>query len=313
MLDARNVQVLRGPLDLLGKIPYLLEYHPSDCVLTLLLDRDGRLLVGAEMTIEAPVDVIANAARDTAIRSRAETALIIGYAELAAKGKVTAVADSLGRHINVAYSCLMSAGRVYCLKPQCGCDAGVGLPFDPKATAVAAMSTIRGEVALPSKSALLALADPDPQAQAAVMGSYAAALRLPGRRDVRELHELHDRALLDQRLSDIDAARLAILLRRQPIRDAAWRATGAEMWQRNLWLDLTRRIPGRDVATPAALAAWCAWMRGEGALARAAARRAAAVNPNHGIARIVTTALDAGISPTDAVPAWPLLPDEDVA
>src|SRR5205085_11746500 len=102
-------------------------------------------------------------------------------------------------------------------------------------------------------------------------------------------------------------------LRRRPVREAAWLKTSTHMWQRNLWLDLTRRVPEPYVTAPAALAAWCAWMRGESTLALAAARRAAAVNPDDMTTPIVVAANQSKLSPADLIPVWPPAPDEDAA
>lgn len=309
MLDAVAPQLLRNPQDILGKIPYLLEYHPSDSIVALYVGTGGRVLAYSNAALATPADVVVDEMRDSAIRADARTVVIVGYGPLTATGTVTAVIDAVARHVHVGYACLVSGGYYYCLNDGCACDAATGVRFDPQATAVAAHATVLGEVALPSRSALLALTEPDPEAQDGVRAALPRA-RAVERPELVELDELLELAMLDQRLTDDEAARLALLLRRRPVREAAWLKTAGQMWQRNLWLDLTRRVPEPYVTAPAALAAWCAWMRGENTLALAAARRAAAVNPDDMTTLIVVAAIQSKIPATDLVPVWPPAPDE---
>ncbi|WP_344515786.1 DUF4192 family protein [Dactylosporangium maewongense] len=305
MLDASVPLLLRSPEDILGKIPYLLGFHPSDSIVTLYLGPQGQLRTFSNTSLGMPVHVIADEIRDIATRASAEMVVIVGYGPLTASTTVTAVADAAGRHVRAFYTCLLSGGYRYCLRSGCSCAAVTGVAFDPNATAVAAHATVLGEVALPSRDALLALADADPVAQAGVQAALPQARGIQ-RPELVELDELIGQAMLDQRLTDGEAARMALLLRRVPVRDAAWQRTDQEMWQRNLWLDLTRRVPDQYVAAPAALAAWCAWRRGEPTLALAAARRAAAVDPTGTIIQVVVAAIRSRRKPTDLIPVWPL-------
>jgi len=307
MLNASAPQRLHGPEDLLGKIPYLLEFHPSDSIVTLYLGPEGRVLATSAIAIDAPTQVIVDDQLDAANRSNAAMIAVVGYGPLTASGSVTAVADAMNRHVQVFSTYIVSGGYFYCLNSGCACAAVTGMPFDPKASTIAAHSTVLGEVALPSRDALLALAAPDPVAQAAVQAALprARTIHLP---ELVELDELLERAMLDQRLTDDEVARLALLLRRPQVRDAAWQQTDQLMWQRNLWLDVTRRVPEQYVTAPASLAAWCAWRRGESILAMAAARRAAAVDPSNTITRVVVGAIQSRIRPTELIPVWPLPP-----
>jgi len=314
MLDASMPQVLRNPEDLLGKIPYLLQYHPTDRIVILYLGRDGRVLIYNSIGIGAPTTEFADEIRDTATRAGAQAVVIVGYGPLSATGAVTALVDAVDRHIHIRLTCFVSAGYYYCLNRGCTCEAATGVRFDPRATQTAAHATVMGEVALPSRSDLLALTEPDPDAQDRVRAAFHRARRIE-RPELVELDEFLERAMLDQRLTDDEAARLALLLRRRSVRQVAWLRTAGQMWQRNLWLDLTRRIPEPYVAAPAALAAWCCWRRGEGTLALAAARRSAAVDPENLITTIVVTAILSKLGPADLIPVWPPAPepDEDTA
>jgi hypothetical protein len=85
------------------------------------------------------------------------------------------------------------------------------------------------------------------------------------------------------------------------------------MWQRDLWLDVTRRVPEQYVAAPAALAAWCCWLRGECTLALAAVQRVVAVDPHYTLAHLIVTGLQAGVPARELVGHWPSLPADAAA
>ncbi|WP_432983130.1 DUF4192 domain-containing protein [Dactylosporangium sp. CA-233914] len=296
---------LRSREDFLGMLPYLLQYHPSDSVVLVHLTASGRVATYADVALGTPPAIVADSVQQALAHTPTATVMIIGYGPVTAADDVAAIAEAVDRHVLVGAAGIVCGEAFYCLTPGCDCDAVTGVPFDPRSTAIAAAATLRGDVALPSRADLLALAEPDPAAQA---GVAAAIARIPvGDQPTRaELDALLERAMLDQRLTDDGAARMAWLLQQVPLRDAAWNATSHQMWQRNLWLDLTRRVPDAYVSAPAALAAWCAWMRGETTLALASARRAATVNLNNPMLRIIVASIRANIPADQVVPVWQL-------
>ncbi|MGI5238758.1 DUF4192 domain-containing protein [Dactylosporangium sp. CA-139066] len=312
MSDVSTPQVLRGPEDLLGMVPYLVGYHPADSIVVLYVQSGSRVRAVHVLSLAAPVARMVDEVLDAARRAGAECVLVVGYGPLPAAATVKALIAGITASVPVGYSCFVADGHYYCLKPGCGCAAVTGIPFDPRATAVAAAAAVRGDVALPSREALLALTAPDPAAHIVVRTAIRRTLRQaladdtrpgPADADLR-LEELLDLARADRRLTDAQVARLAVLLDDCAVHRAAWYGTDQEMWQRNLWLDLTRRVPDRYVAVPAALAAWCAWRRGEAHLAFAAARRSLEADPGNRLAAMICTAIHAKLPPT-VVAEWP--------
>ncbi len=69
-----------------------------------------------------------------------------------------------------------------------------------------------------------------------------------------------------------------------------------------LWTDVVRRVPDAGIADPATLLAWCAWQKGNGALANLAIDRALEATPGYSMASLVREALSAGLLPAAAVP-----------
>jgi hypothetical protein len=294
-------QTMRSRPELLGMVPYLLRYHPADSTVGLFVGADRFVRVASRADLNAPpAQVIGQWAR-AAQRVGAASVVVIGYGSRTAAPRIRAVADGLAAHLPVVDVLLACDGQYFCLR--CPCPAADGVAFDPAATVAAARFTLAGEVALPSREDLLAWAEPDPAEQAAVT---AALQQLPADADpVAVLRYLMEQAADGTRLPTTEVARLARLLTDRTVRDAAWLATGTAMWQRDLWLDVTRRAPAGYVAGPASLAAWCCWRRGEELLAVPACRRALSDTPDYLAARLILLAITAGIPPTTLLAGWP--------
>jgi Domain of unknown function (DUF4192) len=64
-----------------------------------------------------------------------------------------------------------------------------------------------------------------------------------------------------------------------------------------LWLALTRSTPAPELASPATLAAFTAYLRGNGALAGIALERALEAWPGHDLATLLSMALETGLPP----------------
>jgi hypothetical protein len=292
---------LRTPEDLLGLVPFLLGYHPADSLIVLFVQADHEIRVAARHDLTAPATHVTDMVRTLAARENSKSLIVVGYGPLSATGAVAAIAADLARHLPVAEAFLVATGHYFCL--GCPCGASGGVAFDPTATATAAQAAFQGIVALPDRSDLLALADPDPVEQAAV-GAEIASIRGGRTAEPANLAYFMDLAGDGIRLTTAQAAELGVLLRDKRIRERAWKATSRQMWQRDLWLDMTRRMPDAYVTGPGSLAAWCAWMRGEDTIAHAAARRVLKVNAADRLTLLIAAALDAHI-PADTIGAWP--------
>ncbi|WP_306211091.1 DUF4192 domain-containing protein [Actinoplanes sp. RD1] len=299
---------VRSRAEVLGLVPYLLGYHPKESVVAIFLDAVQDVACVSRLDLTAPAAVAVHEWSRVSAQQPAGAVLLIGYGPRDAGAQVTVVADGLAAHAPVVEVLLVTEGRFFCLRCPCG-DAS-GVVFDPAATAVAARATLAGRVALGSRDQLIALTAADPLEQirlSAVLAQPSAGADEPGPVLAYGLEVAAD----GQRLPDEQAAQLLRLLRHRTVRDLAWEATGDLMWQRDLWLDLTRRAPAGHIAAPASLAAWCAWQRGEHTLASAAVDRALADDPGYLIAQLLDHALRHGLRPQQLFPH--LAPDGGVA
>ncbi len=303
MSDPDEPYVLRSMTDVLGTVPYLLGYHPSNSVVAVYLGADNRVQVVAGVDLAMPATDIAEQFGEVAARQRSEVLVIVGYGPQAAR-TVSDVACVLAPRVQAVFPLLVADGHYFCLRRGCECPAASGIAFDPRATRTAAQFTVQGLVALPSRDDLLALVEPNPAAQSAIdlaitaLAGNAEAAR-PTVASLLQVAECGDR------LTDEQVARLVTLLASRDERDAAWLATSDKVWQRDLWLDVTRRAPSPFVAAPAALAAWSTWMRGEDHLALAAAQRALAANPRDTMAKVIITGIRSGVAARDILKNWP--------
>ncbi|GAA5055548.1 DUF4192 domain-containing protein [Nocardia callitridis] len=100
-------------------------------------------------------------------------------------------------------------------------------------------------------------------------------------------------------LMPVEIAEIAVALRDRSIRDAAFglaigdHAVAAEQ----LWVVLTRALPGADRAEAATLLAYSAYVRGDGSLAGIALEAALTAMATHSIAVLLDTSLRLGMRP----------------
>lgn len=123
-------------------------------------------------------------------------------------------------------------------------------------------------------------------------------------------------------LTEDDLLRVLIAVSDNRVRDVALGLALGE-WAgaaERLWTDLVRKAPEPELAEVAALLAYSAFLRGEGALAGVALDRIEATRPDHRLGALLRQALDTGVSPAelaviarDAAEDARILIDEDGA
>ena len=331
---------LNDPADVLAAVPYLIGYHPTDCVVMLAL-RGKSLVLTLRTDLFAPDEPAPSAvsgpgpsaeALDTAaadllrgVPATVTGAVLVGY------GRADQVEPTIlgleralkAAGIRVVEALRCDAGRYWsylCTNPAC-CPVD-GVPFDPSKSPVAATAIFAGQAALPDRAAY--------EAQVAPVGglarlsirqatdragdrlialisqaeSEAEASRIMLREGGAAIDEAVQRYADGGRLDDDEAAWLSLLLVSIPVRDLAWeRITGGPevlALHRAIWLDLTRRVEPDLVAAPGSLFAFAAWRSGDGPLARIAVERVLDEDPTYGLANIVRTALDRRLPPSIA-------------
>ncbi|GGQ83588.1 DUF4192 domain-containing protein [Couchioplanes azureus] len=303
MADEQPTSVLRTPEDLLAAVPFLLGYHPADAIIALYAKDGDRIPAVSSISVDAPTDVIVHHLRDALMRNGFRRMYLVGYAPVSARDKLNAIAHTLDATTVVDCRLLVTDGRYYCLFDSCPCTPAEGTAFDSTTSTITTNLIVRGHVALPSKKHLTDLVKSDTQTQTRI-STILAELPPEAPDPVAVVSRCMTTAASGIRLTDEQAAQLAVALRTRSGRTAAWLATDDHMWQRDLWLDMTRRIPDPYVTTPANLAAWAAWRHGDATLAWAAVTRAARVTPNNELSLLIATLLSSQINPARL--PWPL-------
>jgi hypothetical protein len=239
--------------------------------------------------------------------------------DLPHRGLVHEVLVALAAHdVPLRETLLVRGGRWWSYDcDQACCRPGAGTPVPGGATPLAAAAVAAGQVIAGDRDELVARIAPSGIAEAAAMaatvvdvGEELADLVLTDGRDAaaRVHADRVDAALarcglsgLGVRLGDGDVARVVWGLRDVRVRDRALgfalgpQAAAAE----RLWTECTRRAPAPLDAAPATLLAVCAWLRGDGAMARIAIDRALDSEPGYALAGLLSQGLDAGLRPQD--------------
>ena len=326
---------LSGPGELIDSVPYLLGFHPSDSVVLvgLRLGPTGRARVGISARVDLADLAVDGAILDRCIealaRSQASRAVVLVYdgetdripAELAGWLPWRSVIDDIGDRLADAGLALHDAVLVggarwwsyLCRDPAC-CPVD-GTPRHAPDSPAAAAAVYAGLGALPSRSALEALLEPEPSAgdprrreliEAAERADVEATLDGRGdalrRSAVRALFAAARAHTADRpapaRLPDAQLARFASALRTTAVRDACWMAVDAgRLPDSDLWRTLARRLPAPYDAAPLILLGWQEWRAGNGVMAGMAAARARASDPDCTAAQLLLDALAHGLDP----------------
>ncbi|WP_045740286.1 DUF4192 domain-containing protein [Actinoplanes rectilineatus] len=291
MTDPLPDTTYRSPQDLLGAVPYLLGYHPVDEVVAVYLGADHRILAVAAEPIRFSAETLSEHLMLRAPAEPCAQVALIGYGPPPMRPTLTTMGRIIDLFLPLHTLLWVTGSRCVCLLDSCSCKASRGIDIDSATSPVAAQLTVDGIVALPSRQALNTLVAPDLVSQAETETALAA---LPA--DVAGLlDDVLGSAKKGQRLTAEQLAPLALTLTHRDTLETAWGAVCACMWQRDLWLDVTRRVPDRYVAGPATLAAWCAWRRDEHALATVACKRAVHQGPGDRLTRLVASVVRAHV------------------
>ena len=322
---------ISDPGEIAAAVPQLLGFRPSESVVLVCLGGRSGNRIG--LTVRAdlpPPDLTAAAARvlaDTVSRARPDAVVAVLVSEvrdapgsedadLPHRGLLGDLTDALsGYGIPVRDALLVRSGRWWsydCPDPCCRPAAGSAVPDG--VSALEAASVLSGTVVASSRKALERRIEPDPGRPRTV----AACARLAGReptvaqncgpattpdRDaVREaLSRCAPGTGAGTRLSDDLVARVVLALQDPGLRDRALLAALGEdaAAAEVLWAECTRRAPEPLDAAPATLLAVSAWLRGDGAMADIALRRALDSDPGYRLAGLLLPALAACLPPAE--------------
>ncbi|WP_139980931.1 DUF4192 domain-containing protein [Nocardioides litoris] len=318
----RPAMTARSPEDLVAAGVVVLGFWPTESVVMMTLDADHSFHARVDLP-PAPTDLPAVAALLVEPAVHHHTTRVVLLVHTSDRVRARAAWRALrtafrGAGVDVVTALHVGDDRWWSLTG--GGPGGVsgdteGTPLDRDRLAAhpfLAQAVVDGRVVQPSRAALAAGLEPDPVAVARVA---ALAARLPTRSaevlasvavqadEGAWTHALVDRHLADPARpapSDAEAARLLGGMASLRVRDAAWAAITRDRAPvaTAFFTDLLRRAPEHLRAAPATLTAWSAWQAGDGALAWCALERCEAVDPDYGLAALLTDALERAVPPT---------------
>lgn len=315
----------KGPADLIALVPVVLGFHPQDSVVLLTFGPGGgsfHARVDLPVSAEEQAEV-AGLLLGAVLRNDVRQAALVFYSddEGAAESQADAVVGRLVEHGVDVIDVLRADDGHWFAVPD---DGSGGTPYDLESHRFTAQHVYDGGIVHRDRAALAdSLVGTDEEEQTAVALAatrYADHLRHgleTGRtaflrEEARWLQRRIRRSVREPApMPAVDAARVLVLCSQSAARDVALseisRPTAAAHVA--LWLDLVRSAPHHLIPGAAALLAFAAWQRGDGALAWCAVDRCLEVEPDHSLAECVARVL------TDAVPPdrWQPPPERELA
>lgn len=318
--DPTPAVTLRCIGDTLAAIPHLLGFHPSDSIVLLTGTEHGKPL-GRTLRGDLPPDNLVDAVAADMIATLAEddpsAALIIVIGGADDDGTppheplVLAVRRELAAHGVTDVAAYWVPELAADARYRCYDDPGrTGRMSDPGSSVLAAVMASKGYVTYASRSELVALLAPDSEPRVARRAELIETRRAAGTGTWPlpcRVAIVRDGLCAAGRdgvaLTDTQIATLAIALSDVEVRDACLATALPPDSERAgaaaaLWQALTRALPAPERAIPASLAAYAAYMRGDGALASIALSTALDADPDHLLAGLLDQALRHGIPPS---------------
>lgn len=315
-MNTTPVARLDGPGDLLASVPAMLGFTPDDS-LVLIAVTEGK--VGTVIRADTPPtddhacapELVKQLANATAA-AKATSAISVVVDQTARTVLVERLTEALAAlgipHTHALRVPAFTAGAAWedVLDPTVR-----GELADPRSTVLTAFLAARGAVVHRSKEDMLAVVRADDEATLRRREAliFERMRHLPTTAASLETMRSALRKALTGSVqpSDQDVADFAFALADPMIRDAALATAvpndsmlaGAAL---NLWQALTRAMPGSDRAEPATLAAFAAYMQGEGTLVSRALQIALQAQPDHLLANMLMKALRSGTHPRKLEP-----------
>ncbi|MFD1826671.1 MULTISPECIES: DUF4192 domain-containing protein [Mumia] len=314
--------------DLIGAVPAMFGFHPEHSLVALCLN-GARSQVGFRLRVDLPppddAPALAEALVGYLVAQQPEAVIVLAYAD--DDGEARPAVDALVARleeegVRLADAARFDGERFYSYScDDTRCCPPEGVPCDVEGSAVLAEAVFRGMEILPDRATLARRFEPvtgaarDDVALAAgpeltALAACAAGAQDP-QRDLRTLRRGLDRVVpvLDAVLegdedepvviSAEDRALLAVWASLVIIRDVAWTMITHDNAVRSLelWRQVAVSAPLPFEVPALTLAAFAAWLSGDGAQAQCALDRVRVVAPDYSMAVLIQSALSGCLDP----------------
>lgn len=295
-----------SPGELLGLVPYLLGFRPTES-LVLMLVRQRRVLLTARIDLPPLTMAGAVVERFTRLADQHDASglMLFGY---------SAEADATRRLLEILVDGLTACGLVdalfvgehrwWSLMCTGGCCPVEGTFYELDSHPMAAEAVYAGLTAAPDRTSIEdTVAGPpadDVAALERLTHQVAGELR---RRSTQQRCALISSLVLGlsepRLLSDEDCARLAVLAADVTVRDVAWAMMSREQIDDHLdlWGQVVRRAVFPWEVPALCLLGMAAWISGNGALQNCCTDRALKIDPTYSLATLLADINDRALSP----------------
>ncbi len=306
MTDQRHLAV-RSPEDLLACVPLLLGFLPAESVVMLGLPPDPAFHARVDIAPAPELPRMCQALVAPALKHRLGRVVLCVFTDLDAAGVVVQELLAAFRVAGIEVREVITADgrnwRTMLTAEELGEHQTYG-SYDALSHRFVAEAVVAGQVVLASRERLALSLAPDPAA-AAKVASALAVQAVPDPSWVVRTTAAH--AAAGTCPTPRETARLVVALVDLDCRDAAWGTVRRAEARAHLdvWLGICRATPTPLVAAPAAVAAFLAWLAGDGALSWCALDRSREAGVPCSLAGLVEDLLQQAVSPLDWRPVLP--------
>ena len=281
---------IREPGDILGLIPYLLGFHPTESLVAAFV-RQRRVVVTARVDLAAAADLEALVDQFDAVADQVDTRalVLIGYsADESVREMMRGLADLIP--FDLVDVLAVSGDRWWSVCCDGDCCPTEGRPYDIETHPLAAEAVMAGISATGTRDDIRALTAGPPVGEQDRLSAAAQACadrtdHLSQRRRRRRVRQVVDRVLSTGGPTETEAVEIAVLVRDIGVRDEVW----ARMTRQNAeaYVTLWRRVVAVSIwpyeAAPLAMLGWAGWLDGNGALLNCCIDRLEQVAPDYSL------------------------------
>lgn len=295
----------REPADLIGVVPYLLGFHPTESLVAVFL-RQRRVEVTARMDLVATESVDGLIAHLELVSQRVgtRTLVLLGYS---AEEKIRQTLTDLGPALPFDLVDILAVGphRWWSVLCDGDCCPSEGTPYDIGSHLLAAEAVLAGMPTASARDEIAALtAGPEPdEMDRLTRMSDACEARLAGashRRRRQRMRRGVQRGLGASGPSDLEAIELAVLAAEVAIRDVAWAMMTREEADSHvaLWRHVVALTPAPYEPAPLGLLAMAGWLSGNGALLNCCIDRLEEIAPDYSLLSLCRDISESAVPPS---------------
>ena len=279
---------IREPGDILGLIPYLLGFRPTESLVAAFV-RQRRVVVTARVDLAAAADLEALVDQLELVSGQVDTRelVLVGYsADEGVRDLMRGLADLIP--FDLVDVLAVSGDRWWSVCCDGDCCPAEGRAYDLDSHPLAAEAVLAGISATGTRDDIAALAAGPPQGERDRLTTITEACaddlsQVSRRRRQRRARQLADRTRRAVGLTEAEAVELAVLVRDIGVRDDVWTMMARK--DAEAWVTLWRGVVAVSVwpyeAAPLAMLGWAGWMDGNGALLNCCIERLEKVAPDY--------------------------------